>query len=376
MITLTAKIEIGDPSISFLNSVSINNSGNNISSAIGDILGVRQQGSNPFIIGSNTLGDGSTFSSGEKYFIGTELSNSEGVFETPYVLTIKGKNINQLNIIFDEYNGNYPKEVTITQNGESFSYSESDALYSIGGLTAEDEQEIVITIPNWSSPNAPLKIQGIYMSLSIDVNRRNIISISRDITDRSDLKFPSWGIISNAGNIEFNDIDGNILYYAEAGLLKSGADVKILLNNTLVEGAIEEIGNFKTDTWNYDNDSKVVSVSLKDDLEEWQDINVRAIDYDPRVIESKPFRWLYDYLWDITSNRNYQGKLGVGNYNMLAFEELDEGTQEVLNNSYIEYPLLESGSLWQQWTKLCQVCQLHIYKNNDGIVVCRYNGGN
>lgn len=366
MITLTAKIEIGNPLNSSLDSVSINNSGNNISSAIGDILGVRRQGSNPFIIGSNILGDGSTFSNGEKYFIGTELSNREGIFETPYILTIKGKNINQLNIIFDEYNGNYPKEVTITQNGESFTHSENDALYSIVGFTAEEEQEIVITIPNWSAPNSPLKIQGIYMSLSIDVDRRNIISISRDIRDRSDLKFPSWGIISNIGNIEFNDIEGNISYYADVGLLKSGADVKIMLNNTLVEGASEEIGNFKTDTWNYDNESKIVSVSLKDDLEEWQDINVPEISYDPRKVESKPFSWLYAHLQKITN----------ANYPMQSLSDLDEQTQNVLTTTYIQYPLLESGSLWQQWTKLCQVCQLHIYKNNDGVIVCRYNGGN
>jgi hypothetical protein len=61
---------------------------------------------------------------------------------------------------------------------------------------------------------------------------------------------------------------------------------------------------------------------------------------------------------------------------MLSINELDEDTQAVLNNTYIQYPLLESGSLWQQWTKLCQACQLHIYKNSDGVVVCRYNGGN
>lgn len=202
----------------------------------------------------------------------------------------------------------------------------------------------------------------------IDIDRRNLISISSSIFDRSDLKLPSFGIISNTGNIEFNDNDGRVLQYAEGLKLQAGQKCELWLNNTLVEGANEMIGLFETDQWNYDNNSRVVSVSIKDDLEEWQEINVPEIPYDPRKIESKPFKWLYDHLWAIaTANANY---------NMLSFEDLDIETQAVLNCTFTQYPLIESGSLWQQWTKLCQVCQLHIYKNNNGIIVCRYNGGN
>ena len=206
------------------------------------------------------------------------------------------------------------------------------------------------------------------MEVSIDIDRRNLISISRSIFDRSDLKLPSWGIISNTGNIEFNDTDGEIRDYAEQLILQSGLKCEIKLKNTLVDGASETIGLFETDEWDYDNDNRVVSVSIKDDLEEWQDISVEEISYDPRKIESKPFKWLYEHLWAITTANN--------NYTMLAFDELDTDTQGVLQNTYIQYPLLESGSLWESWQKLCEVCQLHIYKDNNGVVVCRYNGGN
>ena len=200
----------------------------------------------------------------------------------------------------------------------------------------------------------------------IEIDRRNMLSVSRSIFDRSDLKLPSFGIISNTGNIEFNDSDGKVLHYAENLQLQKGQKCEIWLNNTLVENASELIGSFETDQWDYDNDNRVASVSLKDDLEEWQEINVEGINYDPRKPESKSFRWLYNYLWELTNPR----------YPMLRDDELEDKTFEVLNTTYIQYPLLESGTLWQQWTKLCQVCQLHIYKNNDGIVVCRYNGGN
>jgi hypothetical protein len=216
----------------------------------------------------------------------------------------------------------------------------------------------------------------------IEVDRRNMLRIDRSIFDRSDLKLPSFGIISNVGNIEFNDNDGRVFQYAESLKLQAGQKCELWLNNTLVEGASERIGVFETDQWNYDNDSRVVSVSIKDDLEEWQDINVGEISYDPRNSASKPFSWLYEHLWKLTSNRssyvNEKGEtiIGTGNYNMFSIVELDEDTQSVLNNTYIQYPLLESGSLWQQWSKICEVCQTHIYKNNSGIVVCHFNGGN
>lgn len=205
-----------------------------------------------------------------------------------------------------------------------------------------------------------------YLELYVDINSQNLISISRSIFDRSDLKLPSYGIISNVGEIEFNDIDGKILEYANNLMLQKGLRCEIYLTNTLVEGATELIGVFETDQWEYDSDNRLVRVTIKDDLEEWQDIYVEGISYDPRSTEVKDFKWLYVHLWQITRQ----------NYNMLAIAELSEETQSVLKNTYIQYPLLESGSLWEQWTKLCQVCQLHIYKNNNGRVVCRYNGGN
>jgi hypothetical protein len=200
----------------------------------------------------------------------------------------------------------------------------------------------------------------------IEIDRNNVLFIESSIYDRSDLNLPSFGIISNVGQIEFNDNDGKVFQYAEDLRLINGLRCEIMLSNTLFVGANEIVATMETDQWDYDNENKVVNVSIKDDLEEWQEINVSEILYDPRNPEVKPFSWLYEKLWEITNP----------NYPMQKLSDLDEKTYGVLTNTYIQYPLLESGSLWQQWTKLCQACQLHIYKNSNGIVVCRYNGGN
>lgn len=376
MITLTAKINIlsGDNTALSLGSKDL--SGNNISSDLSKVVGGKNECSNTFILGASKLGDGSTFSDGVDYFIGDQPSDDNGNFATPYEIMIRGNYMTSLTISFDTVNGRYPKSIWI----DGVEYIDDDPIFTIARLSKSASH--TITIYNWNSHKYPIVITGIYVDVSIEIDRKNLISISRSIFDRSDLKLPSFGIISNTGDIEFNDTDGEVRDYAEQLLLQSGLSCEIRLNNTLVDGASELVAKMETDQWDYDNDNRIVSVSIKDDLEEWQDINVAEITYDPRKTESKPFSWFYEHLWKLTSNRssyvNDKGEtiIGTGNYNMLSINELDEDTQAVLNNTYIQYPLLESGSLWEQWTKFCEVCQLHIYKDNNGVIVCRYNGGN
>ena len=209
---------------------------------------------------------------------------------------------------------------------------------------------------------------GSYIKVEKDFALNNLISLERAIFDRSDTKLPSYGILSNNGNLWFNDTNGAFLTYANAGVLGSGLKVHILLNNTLSKTS-EEVGVFETDTWDYDNDNRSVSVSLKDDLVQWQDIYVEGFGYDPRkpndILTEKSMANLYDWLYKKTPKT----------YKMLAFSELDQETKTILQNTIIDYPFLESGSLWAQWTKLCQVCGLYIYKNNQGQVVCTYTYG-
>ena len=367
MITLTAKINLlsGDNKDLELSSTSL--LGNNISSKLESIVGFdsRRKAKNPFLLGVTKFYEMGTFSNTIDYFIGRTVSNKAGLFDVDYVFTISSKigaYIKSLTFAFDTMNNSHPKSIII----DGKEYIDDDAVFTIANL--ENQIHHIVRIRNWNKVGHPIIITGIYSEINIEINRRNIIQTGIPIADRSDLKLPSFGIISNTGSIEFNDLDGEIKDYAEQLLLQSGLKCEIKLNNTLVDSASQTIAVMETDEWDYDNDNRVVRVSLKDDLEEWQDINVAEISYDPRKQESKPFKWLYKHLWAITTANK--------NYDMLSFDELDTETQEILGNTYIQYPLLKSGSLWVQWTKLCEVCQLHIYKDNNGIVVCRYNGGN
>ena len=56
----------------------------------------------------------------------------------------------------------------------------------------------------------------------IIINKRNLISLSRNLDSQSDLSMVSYGIISSNGNITFNDLDRRVLGYANDLLLKKG----------------------------------------------------------------------------------------------------------------------------------------------------------
>ena len=363
MITLTAKINLISGDSGTLSDVSSNLLGNNISSDIGAIKGVKSQGSNPFILGASKLGDGSTLSGGVDYFIGGVQSNKNNRFVQPYEITISGTDITSFTIEFDKVNNRHPNTIVI----DNVEYADDDAVFTVNVPSADTH---TIIIDNWNSPNYPLVIMGIYVEISIDIDYRNLISLNRSITYRGDNKLPSYGIISNTGNLEFNDLTGEIKDYAEQMLLTRDLKVVINLNNTLTK-IQEQVGVFETRDWTYDNDNRSVSVSLKDDLEEWQDIQVQGFDYDPRkpnaVLRERTMANLYVWLQDKAKTPS--------KYKMLSFEDLDEKTRNILTNTTIEYPLLESANLWEQWTKLCEVCGLYIYKNNEGNTVCTYTYG-
>ena len=372
MIKLTARIQLFGDGTNNLSYVSvITNAKNNISSDISSVMNTRVRKGNAFILGSSKLDSSSTFSSGVNYYIGKFLSSNEEpyIFTSPHTLRFRPPYDN-LTIVFDDVGGGFcPK---ITTNPPSTILTD-DAIVTLNGL--KTTQEYSIYIDYWNKPNAPLIIRGIYTDLSIELDYNNLISMSGSIFDRSDIKLPSFGIISNSGNIEFNDIDGEISDYAEEGWLNKGLETKIQLVNTLKKDSNgkfvkNDVGTFYTATWNYDADNRTVSVSIKDDLEEWQDITVEGFSYDPRdsskVLPNRTMLELYGWLHKKTPSK----------YKMQSIAELDQVTRDKLAKTYIEYPFLETANLWKQWSKFCEANQTHIFKNFDGITVCRYIGGN
>lgn len=351
MIRITAKINIGENG-GELNTVTSSQSGINVSSTLNECIGKHEQIQRPFILGRSRLGGGDCFTKKANYFISRQASNESGNFTQNIVIDIIGSNITLLTIIFNKQKNEFPKSILV--DGEAFYDDDPTWTIPLDGANTH-----TITISNWNKPNSPMVISSIYTDLSIDLDETNLLDFERTIMDRSDIKRPSFGIISNTGRLSFIDKDGEVADYIAQQLISSQNVITAYLENTET-GAREQIAYFNTQQWSYNNSQSLVDVQLKDDLEEWQDINVPAVNYDPANPQSKTAEWFYRYLHSKTPEK----------YKMLSFEELDEQTKAVLSGATIQYPLLENSNLWNEWDKLCQLCFLHIYKRNDGRTVC------
>ena len=209
----------------------------------------------------------------------------------------------------------------------------------------------------------------------IYLNKRNLVDLSFSVFDRSDIELPSYGIISNGGKVTFRDFQENgvwqILEYAETHALREKGKIEVYIQNSLYSATRKRVGVFNTEKWDYDNDNNRVSLSFSDDLQEWQNIHIDGFQYDPRnpfkIIEKGYMSNLYIWLHSNTPKK----------YNMLSFEDLDLQTRAVLLDgmNVLNYPFLKADNLWAQWTKLCNACGLHIFKDISGNTVCRSTRG-
>lgn len=368
MITLTASIDIILPKAISL--AKCNVAKNNISGSLpfGTDEGTRKTTKTPFILGSTNIGEYATLEKSVNYYIGSELSDNNWTFKNPYVIEITTKEpLNSLTLAFDTEKGRHPRSIDLKYDNEKITYYDDDSIYTIV-IPENTATSYTVEISNWNAPNAPLVISGIYVKITLDINKRNLISLNSSIFDRSDYKTPSYGIISNTGYIEFSDMSGEIRDYAEAYLLTSNLKASIKLNETILKKS-EEIGYFETKEWNYDSNNRKVSVTLKDNLEEWQNIQIEGFVYDPRqpnaVLPNQLMADLYKWLYERTPQK----------YNMIPYDKLDQATKQILENTFLYHPLLKTDSLWRQWQKLCEACALYIYKNMVGETVCSYTYG-
>lgn len=361
MITITARINLSENG-GKISSLSSNKGGNNVSANINEVLGNKSvQVGNPFILGKSKLGSGAYYANNLPYFLGSQLSDYNGNFTSSYNITISGKDITQFVIAFDVENRAFPNSIIV--DGETV--YDDDPIWEVNVNTADKH---TVKISNWNKPNSPLIITSIYADIGIEIDRNNLISFNSDIFDRGNIQRPSYGIISNSARLTFADFDEDALDLITQKILNSGVKVEAWLNNS-DSNASEQICLMQTRELTYDNNNRQVDISLKDNLEEWQDISVPSLFYyDEDGTELPPIRaaQLYLVFLDFTPKK----------HNMLLFDELDNETQRILKNTVVKYSTFQKDTLWNDWQKLCELCLLHIYVDNNGRTICKYNGGN
>ena len=266
MITISAKIKIDtkesatafgmtakNGSQSTFSSGTIGQPGNNISTNTDGILNRRANSSNPFILDDSPLGS-AYFSSGEDFYISAVGYNALIGNETFEIVLSSNEGIEYFTIVFDEYNKAYPFG-TITVNTPSGKIYDSNRAVVHSYNLKNKHKSVIVTFNSWSITNSPIKIQGIYSNIVIDVTLRNAIGIDYNHSAKATVNLPSYGILSNKGNISFVDSDDSVLGFANNGFLKGGAEVEINLTNTLTKKS-EVLAQCITDTWDYKSGKK------------------------------------------------------------------------------------------------------------------------
>jgi hypothetical protein len=187
------------------------------------------------------------------------------------------------------------------------------------------------------------------------IDKRNLLSMSHNIIDRSDIVLPSFGIISNSGKIGFVDYSGEVRRLAEQNKLSANLPVTISLNDTLNDTHLD-CTNFVTRKWNYDPSSKEVSVDIGDRLILWQDIAINTIPYNATTPRSVTCEDIYKNLYNQTPT----------DYFLVPFESLDRSLRLHLQTINVSFYISQDTTLWGAWTTLAQASFANIYMNNKG----------
>jgi len=332
--------------------------------------------SNPFILGSSTMGGIYTLENSVGYYLSADLCDSNGDFSLTHSIEITTTKCEKLDIIFDKTLNQYPKTIRVVsyQRNNSVSLNPADWYDTLDDTTYTNDNYrftinkiasplypswnrtyVKVYMSEWSAPNKPLKVMGIYGNKGmVTFDNRTILSINSGVRERSNDDLPSWGVLANTGDIVINDYNETINENIENGTFgdKQEVIINMIDNNT---GRLIQLGKYLADTWEYDNDKKQATITLKDDLVAMQDINFNEITLSTTHNSSINNMYkLYNSLKARTPAR----------YKFALLE--NTGLLENIGSSHL---YLEKGSLWNAWQKFCETCALYMYKNRNNEIV-------
>ena len=373
MIKLEARIKLFDSNDGTVNNAQFNNN-NNISynstanSSLGQIVGKEVKQTRPFLLDNTPLVGGEdheipktsdmyVLADRVNYFIGSLVSGEDGTFPggSSYSITINGADFNAITIVFDKDDEVWPTEITV--NGES--YTNDDPTFTVGGFGGT-VGHLEVTISKLNKPNKGLIVTGIYVDITIMVDEKNLDSFTYGLYDRASNDEPSYGVVSNSGTLSFVDSTGEILDYANMRLLKDLTGVEICVSNTITKESQVFIKAF-TQEWEYDNDSRVVTLTIADGLS--------------AVLQNIPF---YNDLFHAYKSSGDRAFVEIYNdiyemvpsyFSMPSYDELNADVKSLIENISADSYKPEEGNLWAAIDAFAKAVGLHIYYDNNKIKI-------
>lgn len=172
----------------------------------------------------------------------------------------------------------------------------------------------------------------------------NIDSAEIESLTKGDLSnIIDYGIYSNKGTLSFFDYDKSFYNLMETS--PTTIEVKAYVSNPVAD---KLIGTFLIDDYDYDDETKLVSLTLKDNLLSWQNIELPVLYY-----------YYGTPLYNIVDNIRILG--GLPSLNFTSRCELR------LKSIYIYCTFLENETVWSAITKICQVAMCRVCTDENGI---------
>lgn len=178
----------------------------------------------------------------------------------------------------------------------------------------------------------------------------NILSIYFGALDRGDLSNTvEWGIYSNIGELKLIDNNREIF-----NLVNSGLEIKahIYASNDRFHTLV---GTFIVDNPIYNRETQEITLDLKDSLLNWQNISV------PKI-----------YLFDSTDIYTLLNE--ILSHTSVNIKYFDDITEDFLTETEIYCPYLESSSLWDMITQICEIAMCRVYEDKNGEATIVYVG--
>jgi len=288
----------------------------------------------PLVWGASKWGYSAKFISKYNGFASEQCSNAQGEFSPPISFTITGTEIESLRIKFAASLGQYATELKVDGN----TYINDSLTFITAGLTGNSH---TVEIIKWSAPNFNARIDSIGMGAVTEYDEKQVMELVAGNYSTANESEPSYGLISQYGNLTIKDIESEIKGIAQQQLLSPNSPIKITFKD-------EQQGNFLSDEWKYSINE--VSVEFKDSLLAWQETN-----YAGRVLTFTENTWksLQTLLNEISTAYNVAFIYGADvNAHMLSVR--------------IPYAYFESGNLWDVLDKICKAGQLRLWQDKAG----------
>ena len=303
------------------------------------------------------VGNGAQFQSEKEKYNGYMFGATDENGNFSLKLTLTGENLDRIVVHFDKNANQFAKEAIIDGNKL---VENDDLVWDIN--LGQELSSHTIEFTKWNRPNYNACFTLIQVMLEyLELNKNwitGINSISQSVTNAENIEY---GMLANTGSAEVFDIDGRLGDLINDEILNpSSVPVQVFVNGNLIQKHI-------TTSSTYDIDSRMLSISFSNELENFSKLKYKGYVYPDES------RTAYEMLYDVM-NSYYGGLLSLSDFDEMLSEKCVYGNDNTYGTIYdylkkinIQYPYIEANKTYAEViNSFCTLAQLNFIAKDNG----------